>query len=342
MAQHDLVGDLIDLTPYLKKNNEYFEDMKWSPVWQTGIINNKVYGFPFGTHTRVVVYRKDYFKEAGLNPDKVPTNLDELIEYAKKLTIDKDGDGKIDIWGLGMNLGNTRATCELFFAPLIWHFGGELWDITTKKAMFASEGGIKTTQFLYDLIYKYKVTPEWALTTSYDDGLLRPFLDGKFAMAWGWGTYWIKALEEKGWVKGIFPPTENGKADITDVFVTPTKEGLQFENSWNVSIHKLSKNPDISFEFIKYLLKPDELINFPDAGLPVHRSTWNRKEYQTSFYQQMLKAAEKGKGMPPTAHYTELANIISSALQEIMVNKADIKTTLKKFEDEYNSKYAGE
>jgi multiple sugar transport system substrate-binding protein len=342
MAQHGLVGDLLDLSPFIKKYSNEFDEMRWSPVWNTGSIDNKYFGFPMGVHSRFVVYKKDFFKDAGLDPDRPPKDLDELVQYAQKLTRDIDGDGKTDIWGLGMNLGNNRGTAELYFAPLIWHFDGDIWDPNTKKASFATEAGIKSAQFLYDLIYKYKVTPEWVLAGTLDDVVLRPFLDGKIAMAWGWGTYWIYALEEKGWFKGIFPPKENGTAEIADAFVTPTKEGKQFENSWSISIHKLSKNPELSFEFLRYLLKPEDLSVFPDAGLPVHNSIWNKKEYKTPFYKTMLQSIEKGRAMPSTAHYTELVLTISTALQEIMVKKSDIKTTLKKFEDEYNSKYAGE
>jgi multiple sugar transport system substrate-binding protein len=342
MAQHNIVGDLLDIAPYIERNKIDFEDMRWSPVWNTGQINEKYFGLPLGIHTRAVAYRRDYFQKAGLNPDNTPKNLDELLEYAQKLTLDTNRDGKTDVWGLGMYLGNTRGTCEVYFSPLIWHFGGDIWDSTSKRAVFSSDAGVRAAQFIIDLIYKYKVTPEWALTGTLDDVLLRPFLDGKYAMGWGWGTYWIQSLEEQKWVKGIFPATDKGIAETADIFVTPTKENLQFENSWDVSIHKLSKNPDLAFEFIKYLFKPEDLRKYPDAGLPIHRNEWNRPEMQTPFYKKLLTQSEKGKGMPKTAHYAELAQVISSALQEILINKSDIKTTLKKFEDEYNSKYSGE
>ena len=187
-----------------------------------------------GIHTRSVVYRRDMYEEAGLDPDKTPDNLDELVEYSKKLTQDTDGDGVTDIYGLGMYFGPSRATIELYFAPYLWHFDGELWDPETKKATFASEAGISAAQFLFDLISTHKVTPEWSISGIYDDVIMMSFLNEKLAQAEGWGSYWIGPLEEKGWAEGVFPPTPEGKATIADVYPTPTKYRAQFTNAWNV------------------------------------------------------------------------------------------------------------
>ena len=56
------------------------------------------FGLPKDFAPYVMFYNKKLFREAGL--DSVPTTWQELEEYAKKLTIDKDGDGKIDQYGL--------------------------------------------------------------------------------------------------------------------------------------------------------------------------------------------------------------------------------------------------
>lgn len=58
-------------------------------------INGKVYSIPFSTSTRGLIYNKDMFKEAGLVDENgeptPPKTLNELVEYAKKLT-DKDNN----------------------------------------------------------------------------------------------------------------------------------------------------------------------------------------------------------------------------------------------------------
>lgn len=58
-------------------------------------IEDKVYSIPFSTSTRGLIYNKDMFREAGLVDENgeptPPKTLDELVEYAKKLT-DKDNN----------------------------------------------------------------------------------------------------------------------------------------------------------------------------------------------------------------------------------------------------------
>lgn len=336
---HELAKDLFDISNYVARwPKELFDDIAWSPVWRSAF----PWGVPLGIHTRTIVYRRDMYERVGLDPDKTPSNLDELVAYSKKLTQDVDGDGNIDVYGLGMYFGPSRATIELYFAPYIWHFDGELWDKETKKAIFASEAGVAATQFLFDLIYTHKVTPEWSVSGTYDDVIMMSFLNEKLAQAEGYGSYWIGPLEEKGWVKGIFPPTPEGQAAVADVYPTPTKYRAQFTNAWNISIHALSEHPEESWKFIETMLRSELLIEYPDAGLPALLSLWDRPEYKTPFYQKWLEAAKNGRPMPPTAHYGDLADTVAACLQEIFATKAPIPETLKKFEDEYNAKFAGE
>ena len=64
------------------------------------------------------------------------------------------------------------------------------------------------------------------------------------------------------------------------------------------------------------------------ASLPATESaTW------LSIHEFSLEAAQKGRPMPPTPYYPELADTVAAALQEILSTQADITTTLQKFEN---------
>jgi len=342
LPKHLVVGDLLDLKPLLQWTDEQIAEFAWNPVWEACVQDGKWLGIPMGAHTRLCVYQKDLFAEVGLDPEQPPQTLEQLVDYAKKLTRDINGDGKIDIWGLGMYFGPSRATIELTFAPLIWHFGGKLWDEKTKQAVFASPAGVQAAQFLSDLLNKYQVTPRWAVSGTYDDVVLRAFFDGRIGIAWGWGSYWIQALEEKGWITGCFPPTPQGKMVKIGMFVTPTDPQAQFTNTWTISVHALSHKPAESVQFLEQFVEPAALCSFPDAGLPAILSLWQRPEYQTDFYKIWFEAVRKGKSMPPTAHYEELSNTVAAALQEILIKNAPVEATLLKFQQAYNARYAGE
>jgi ABC-type glycerol-3-phosphate transport system substrate-binding protein len=68
--------------------------------WEMGKANGVQYGVPWMGHTIQLVYNEDLFAKAGLI--RAPNTWDELYEYARKLTVDTNGDGKIDQWGIGL------------------------------------------------------------------------------------------------------------------------------------------------------------------------------------------------------------------------------------------------
>ena len=59
----------------------------------------KTWGIPFQRSTVVMYWNKALFKEAGLDPDKPPTNWAELKADATRLT-KKDASGKVTQWGV--------------------------------------------------------------------------------------------------------------------------------------------------------------------------------------------------------------------------------------------------
>jgi sn-glycerol 3-phosphate transport system substrate-binding protein len=59
----------------------------------------KTWGVPFQRSTVVMYWNKDLFKEAGLDPNKPPTNWTELKNAATRLT-KKDASGNVTQWGV--------------------------------------------------------------------------------------------------------------------------------------------------------------------------------------------------------------------------------------------------
>lgn len=342
LAKHRLVGDLLDLDPILQWPQGRIEQFSWSPIWDGCVQEGQRLGVPLGTHTRLCVYNKELFRQAGLDPEQPPQTLQQFVEYAQRLTRDLDGDGRTDVWGAAFFLGPSRATLEITFAPLLWHFGGELWDAQSKQACFAGEAGIAAAAFLKDLLTVHKVVPAWCISGTYDDVIMRAFLNQRVAMAWGWGNYWTQALEAEGWIRGCYPPTSDGQAIRAGVFLTPTRQQAQFTNTWTVSLHRLSRWPEQGAQLIDLLLDPQALTLAPDSGLPSQKFMWEQPEYQTPYYKVWFEAVQKGRAMPPTGHYEELVGCVTAALQEILVRDADIRATLQRFQFDYNKRYAGE
>ena len=53
---------------------------------QVATFNDRLYGVPLYADVSALFCNKDLFKAAGLDPEKPPTSLAELGEYASKIT----------------------------------------------------------------------------------------------------------------------------------------------------------------------------------------------------------------------------------------------------------------
>lgn len=344
LPQHAEVGTFEDLQPYLDANwtREQIEELSWASTYQQGNQGGKQIGIPLGSHARIALYNKEMFIAANLDPERPPRNLDELIDFAKKLTIDKDGDGSIDQWGLGVALGPDRATIEVTYAPLVWGFGGELYDKVNKRATFAEDAGVKAATLLWDMVNTHKIVNPAALVNTYNRSVYDAVIEEKVAIAFGWGSYWVNALEDNGFVHGILPPTIDGSMTKIGIFPYPTTGGSGFTNSWDVSMYSKSQNKDAAWKFIDYLLNKADLTTYTDAGLPIRQSEWQKPEYRTPYFETYYDAIASGRPMPESAQFGELADLVSATLQRCMTaNRNDIPNILMDAQNNFNSKYQG-
>ena len=92
-GQRAALGDFMDLSEYI----EGWEDKE--DIFDASIDIGKYQGISYGIGgfpvPEVVMYRKDYFKEAGLDPNSPPETWEELYDYAKKLVV-MDESGNVE------------------------------------------------------------------------------------------------------------------------------------------------------------------------------------------------------------------------------------------------------
>jgi multiple sugar transport system substrate-binding protein len=74
-------GQLEDITDWAK-SLPYFKELSPAHV-KTGTYKDKIYGLPFSADSSVLIWNKDLFKKAGLDPEKGPTNFAEIAASAE-------------------------------------------------------------------------------------------------------------------------------------------------------------------------------------------------------------------------------------------------------------------
>ncbi len=112
-----------------------------------------------------------------------PEDTDQMIEMAKALTRDEDGDGRNDYYGMAWNFEEP-----FFFVPFLGGFGGWVMDEHAQPTLDAP-ATVAAFQFMKDLKFTHKVLPP---ESDYDtaDAL---FKEGRAAMIingpWSWASY---------------------------------------------------------------------------------------------------------------------------------------------------------
>jgi multiple sugar transport system substrate-binding protein len=117
--------------------------------------------------------RKDLLDKAGLQP---PTTYDELLAAAKAMTQDTDGDGNIDIYGIGLPVGSDAAT-DARFNNFLYENCGDYFD-KQGNLVFNKPQVLDAVKRYVELV---KYAPPDVTGWSWFDGL-DAFLAGKIAM----------------------------------------------------------------------------------------------------------------------------------------------------------------
>ena len=148
-------GQLEDITDWAK-SLPYFSQLSPAHV-KTGTYKDRIYGLPYSADSSVLIWNKDLFKKAGLDPDKGPTTWAEIEAAAEKVNA-LGGDIK------GYYFSGSCPGCNIFtFTPMVWASGGEILSDDGSKAMLTDPKLREGIDFYRGMIAKGLV-PEGAQT----------------------------------------------------------------------------------------------------------------------------------------------------------------------------------
>jgi len=173
-----------------------------------------------------------------------PKDTDELIRIGKKLTVDKDGDGKTDQWGLVWNYIEPY-----FFIPFLGGFGGWVMDEKGNPTL-DTPATVEAFKFILDLRDKYKIIPtecDYAMADAlFKEGRAGMIINGP----WSWGGY-----EKAGIDYGL---ARIPKIKKTGLWPTP----MVSPKGYSININTKGEALKESVKLIKYLTSPQVELEF--------------------------------------------------------------------------------
>ncbi|MGF6232252.1 multiple sugar transport system substrate-binding protein [Inquilinus ginsengisoli] len=176
-------GQLEDITDWAK-SLPYFDKLSPAHV-KTGTYKDRIYGLPYSADSSVLIWNKKLFRQAGLDPDKGPTNWAEIEAAAEKVAA-LGGDIK------GFYFSGACGGCNIFtFTPLIWASGGDILTEDGSKATLDTPQMRDAIAFYRSMVGKGLV-PEGARTDT-GSNFFAAFARGNIGLAPS-GAFAIGAL----------------------------------------------------------------------------------------------------------------------------------------------------
>jgi len=250
-----------------------------------------------------------HFKEAGLDPAKPPATWAEFLDYAKKLTRDTDGDGKIDRWGVGI-IGARQEGLFMRFNPWFWGAGGEYLAPDGKRSALDTPEAIEGFRWYVELVTKHKVVPP-GVTEQGAQEVRTQLAHGKVSMI-------ITLPAALGIVQAINP-----KLNVREVMaLAPVPVGKKKVTSAWFSMRVISattKNPDAAWKVYRtWYDREQQLRNYRIAGvLSTRLDVKSAPEVKSDRFAQVFAAQTPYvKWEPLLAEWPKIGDAMITAVQE--------------------------
>jgi sn-glycerol 3-phosphate transport system substrate-binding protein len=212
-----------------------------------GTYKGKVYGIPFQRSTIVMYWNKDAFKDAGLDPEKPPTNWNEMRTMAAKL-VKKDAGGNVSRWGV---MVPSTGYAYWMFQAFARENGQDLMNPEGNRTNFAHPDVVSALEYWVNLGRKDRVMPEGTV----EWGTLRQnFVEGKTAIMWH-TTGNLTAVKD------------NAKFPFGVAMLPASKQRGSPTGGGNWYIFKKSTPAErkAAFEFIKWVTAPERAAEWSIA-----------------------------------------------------------------------------
>ncbi|GIO62814.1 ABC transporter substrate-binding protein [Paenibacillus cineris] len=316
VAQRASLGQYEPLDDYLADWDGKKDIM--SSVLETGAYNGKQYGLGFIPDPRVLLWRKDLFKEVGLDPEKPPGSWEELAEYAQKLT-KRDGN-TTTLAGFAIPTTGAWTLWQSF----VLQNGGQVIDEKNNKPLFDSPEAIEATKFLSELVTK-RVTIPFDANKSNEN--LFPL--GKAAIAYDSPTAYTNLQSDH--------PELKGQIGVSGPIAR--KEKATFAGMRLLFMSSQSKHKELAAEFIKQILSKEETWKrYQELGAPVVLDSL-KADYikdKPDINQAIFDAVSYGKGAAKVTYAGKLTEIISQNLESAFYGKVTAEQAMKNGVEQLN------
>jgi len=306
-------GFIIPLDDFVAKSEKVKKENYFAGAWDSALFQGKLYGIPFDVGVWALnYYNKDFFRRAGLDPEKPPVTWDEFYEVAKKMTTENQ-------WGTALWVGKGDAI-QCITDALIFSNGGSVLNEDFTKCTLDQPAAIEAMKFFKKL---QEVNPPGEVSRTEEDSF-QLFTAGKVGMFWygEWGQDTINArAPEMDWACTNFPKPEGG-------------ESIGTFGGWNMVIYEKSPSKDAAWKFIEFWTSREineRVSSLTPANVEAAKSFLEKKRrFPDIIFKQLTTALYR----PIFPKYPDLAEIQRNATTAILLGEKSVEEALKEATEE--------
>lgn len=309
--------DLVEnLKPYEK--NEKF-GMKEDEIqdipeifYKDGTFEDKQYTLPLNKSQMVMYYNEDMLKEKGV---EVPKTWAELKEASKKLTVDKDKDGKPEVYGIAFE-NNTSTDIGIW----VKQSGGLVIDEEKDKINFDTTETKATVDFINGMI-----SNKTATLAGEDKHSNNTFIKKKAAMC-------VASTSALPYIKKGF----EGKWFLAPLPVD--KEDAQLYYGTNIAMFNQGTPEQklAAWLYMKYLINTENTTYFSmqTGYIPVRKSAIESDKYKEFLKENLakevpLKTLDKGWTGARSIGCIPALDALGKELEQVFAGKKNVDQALK-------------
>ncbi len=137
LAQLADAGLIIPLDTFIENSRvldrEDFHSSRYGSVLDSATYREKLWGIPLIGDTYALFHNNQLYRDAGIA--RKPVTWEQVIDTARKLTRDTDGDGKPDVFGY--------QQCSFQYPLQLLTAGIDLVNLKNKKVLFDTDAGVE-------------------------------------------------------------------------------------------------------------------------------------------------------------------------------------------------------
>ena len=271
--------------------------------WQGATLGGKVYGVPDRVDPWMVYYNTDHFQQAGIA--QFPRTMEDFVAAGKKLT----HDGQY-AWGL---LGAKDASLISRYLNFHYAFGANVLSDDGKRSAMTTPQAIEALAFYGDMLNKYHMAQPSALANGQND-IRQLFQAGRVSM-----------IIDGPWLRGTLrDQAPNLKWDMAEIPAGSPSGPRFLTSSWYYALFESGKNKEAAWKLVEFLTRPENMARGV-VTLPARKSAAAKPRFATAEYKTMVEALPHAVPFPVTDHFSEVADAVGDAVQQVLAQKSTAK-----------------